>query len=210
MQLIWLAGSDLASHFKLIKSNAFLEWNFKDEAEILILLYRSLGSHGYMFMTVIFKPIWNGTNATQSWNSSAALGTTDAQVSAHRKVWECWYRKHFSKSRDQWKYFHLLVLETWLCTSSLFPHKLHCPVKGLSVVLPFYQASPTRVERKFSWFCREAKQRLQSWNLTKIALHNCDRSAVSLHSFVLGIFQPIQRKYLNRKILCRKILWKSC
>ena len=76
--------------------------------------------------------------------------------------------------------------------------------------LPFYQVSSTRTERKFSGFYREAKQKLLSWNLTKIALHNYERSAVSLHSFVLEIFRPVYGKYLNRKILCRRTLWKSC
>lgn len=72
-QWICLAGSDTASPFNLIKSNAFLEWDFINKAETWILLCGSLGSHGYTCMTATFKPIWNGTNATQSWNNSAVL-----------------------------------------------------------------------------------------------------------------------------------------
>lgn len=64
----------------------FLERDLKTKAEALILLCRSLVFRGYMCMTVVFKPIRNGANATQSCNSSALLGTIAAQVLAHRKA----------------------------------------------------------------------------------------------------------------------------
>lgn len=52
------------------------------QAEALMLLCRSLASHGYVSTTVIFKLVWNGANITRRRNSSVVLGTIAAQASA--------------------------------------------------------------------------------------------------------------------------------